>query len=61
MASGGGEETQLCVCIGEAEVGGPKQKGRSRYDGMGSVTVQVEKGWLLSVARYPLETRSCPG
>lgn len=46
----------MCVCIGEAEVGGPKQKGRSRYDGVGSMTVQVEKGWLLSVARYPLET-----
>lgn len=49
------------MCIGEIEVGGPKQKGRSRYDGVGPVKVQVEKDWLHSVARYPLETRSCPG
>lgn len=49
------------MCVSWEAEGGPKQKGRSRYDGVGSMTVQVEKGWFLSVARYPLETRSCPG
>lgn len=51
----------MCVCIGEIEVGGSKQKEKSRYDRVGSVRVQVEKDWLHSVARYPLEARSCPG